>query len=811
MISGAALSYEVLLSRLFEIVQWSHFAAVAISLALLGFGASGTLVSVLRPHLSEAFPKAIVISCAMFGLLAPVSFMLAQSLPFSPLELAWDYWQLAWLSLQFAVLSLPFLFAGMAIGVSLSFLSGHLSRLYAFDLLGAGVGALLVLLLLGQLSAGQSLGAISLIGLLAAWVSAVELGLLRRQWLILVALTLLSVPLVFYSRPLPSAYKGLSQALMTIGAETLTQRRGIEGKLTVLTNPVVAVRHAPGISLSHFSPLPEQVALYLNGNSIGAVTRFEENLSRLSFTDALLTSLPYHLIAPEPEVLLLEAGGGLSVLQALYHGAKRIDLADPLRQRVALLSYELADFSGEIYLRPEINIHPTYPRQFLDASNRSVDLILLDRTISGDLVAPGLDAAETDWLITGEGIAQALSLLKPHGLIAISHWLHMPPRESLRLFSTGLLALRSLGDVDNPARHLIYMRGWKTGVLLIGRSPFTPELTTRIKAYAEARSFDLSYMPKKEPEKSEGDFCEQANRFNRLQAPSYCTAMRTLAGPAASAFVEHYVFDISAPSDDRPYAASYSRVGNLPRLLELEAGAGWSQVDWGFMLLLATLFQAIPLSAVLILLPLAIIRRRAIQSPEPTTSGLRFQTFIYFTAIGLGFMALEIVSLEQLKRYLGIPVYAMSLTLAGFLVFAAVGSFLADRLFNRLGQRAPILIAALLTIIALVQLQLSDFLFVSTSALQLPLRLVIGLLWIAPMAVLLGFPLPLGMRRLAANTGQQRLIPWAWGINGCASVTGTIFASLLMMETGFTATVLVALFAYLVAALVWQMKGINKN
>ena len=96
--SATALAYEVLLMRLFSIIQWHHFAYMMISLALLGYGISGAFLTLLQRPLLQRFSTSYIINLALFGVTATGCFLLAQNLPFNAEELLWDPWQVAWLS-----------------------------------------------------------------------------------------------------------------------------------------------------------------------------------------------------------------------------------------------------------------------------------------------------------------------------------------------------------------------------------------------------------------------------------------------------------------------------------------------------------------------------------------------------------------------------------------------------------------------------------------------------------------------------------------------------------------------------------------
>ena len=148
LISAAALGYEILLLRIFAIVHWHHLVATAISLALLGFGASGTFIAVFRNALERRFAAVFVANAMLFGLSSLACPALGQRLPFDPQALSWEPAQLLYLAGTFLLLSVPFFAAANCVGLALTTYRDQIPRLYGYDLLGAGLGALLLLVAL---------------------------------------------------------------------------------------------------------------------------------------------------------------------------------------------------------------------------------------------------------------------------------------------------------------------------------------------------------------------------------------------------------------------------------------------------------------------------------------------------------------------------------------------------------------------------------------------------------------------------------------------------------------------------------------
>jgi len=173
--SAGALSYEILLMKLFSIIQWHHFAYMIISLALLGYGASGTFLALFGQRLLKHFPFAYISNIFLFGVSSIVCFLFAQQILFNPLEMFWDYKQIVWLFIIYLLLTLPFFFAANGIGLAIMRYKTDISRLYRADMIGAGLGSLGILGLLYLFFPASILQIISALGVLAAAIGLKEL------------------------------------------------------------------------------------------------------------------------------------------------------------------------------------------------------------------------------------------------------------------------------------------------------------------------------------------------------------------------------------------------------------------------------------------------------------------------------------------------------------------------------------------------------------------------------------------------------------------------------------------------------------
>lgn len=790
LLSATALGYEILLTRLFAIVQWHHLAYMVISLALLGYGASGSLLTLTRKRLLPRFAAVYPLLITAFGVSAVACYLLAQQIPFHPDELLWAPHQAGRLLLIYLLLALPFFFAASAIALALARHAGSVSQLYAMDLLGSGLGSLAII---GLLFVAEPMSALRLLGtlaLLAAAGAAWETGS-RRVSLFLGPILLASI---LWALPNPwlqlaiSPYKPLSQALNIHDTRVVAERNGPLGQLSVVQSPVIPWRHAPGLSLlATVEPLP-QLALFTDADGMTALTADTPQPGALGYLDQLTSALPYHLQRPQ-RVLILGAGGGSEVLQARYHRVPQVDAVELNSQVIALVEEKFGAFTGRPFSAPGVRTHIAEARGFVADSSEHWDLIQVAMLDSFSASSAGMYALHESYLYTTEAISDYLDHLAADGQLAITRWVKLPPRDGLKLLATVVAAMKTKGMTD-VADRLMMIRGWQTSTLLVKNGRFGSEEIERLQAFCRERGFDLAYYP--------GMRASEANHSNRLREPYFFDAAQALLHGDAAALLRNYKFDLTPASDERPYFFHFFKWSLLPELMQLRGLAGSNLLDAAYLVLVITLVQAVAASLVLILLPLWLSRRK--RGTPLLARGRRIAVLTYFSAIGIGFLFLELAFIQRFIQFLHHPLYAIAVVLTGFLLFAGLGSAYSRRLAStrhqRLGVRMAVAGIALLTLVYIVLL---GPLFGVLAGWAMPARIVLTILLIAPLAFCMGIPFPLALGVI----GQQvpSLLPWAWAVNGCASVISAALATLLAIEFGFSVVLLAALGMYLIAAL----------
>ena len=775
-LSAAALGYEILLTRLFSIVQWHHFAYLVISVALLGFGASGTFLLVLGHRIRSRVEPFLALAALGFGLAAPVSFVIAEHVPFNVLDAPWSPGALGWLLVIELLLAVPFFFAATGIGRALMVFRNRLSRVYAADLVGAGAGAAGSVGLLYLVPAERALDFVCGLGAVAGALAVWGAGSRSRPALLLLCGVVVALAGFGVTGELRiSPFKPLPRALAVTGAELVETRSGPLGMVSAVENRVVPLRSAPGLSLLAGAPVPEQVALFVDADGPLAIVRHDAPSPPPAYLEDLTSALPYRLVET-PRVLVLGAGGGAAVLQALGAGAESVDAVELQPHVVEMVRSRYRDFSGGVYERPEVRIHIAAPRAFIEASEDEFDVIQV--IAIGSSIA-GLHALEAQRLLTVESVRAVLSRLSAGGVAAFTVRARLPPRDGVRLLATVLDALEA-ESTGPPGDHVGWIRSWSTTTLVVGRSPLSGAQVDAVRAFAGARAFDLVHLP--------GIAADEANRFNLLDHPYFHEAALRLFGGQYEAFARDYKFDVRPATDDRPYFSSFFRWSHALEILQLSRQGGIGLLDVGYLALPAALVQAVAASAALILLPLLALRgQRGGARRWPALAG--------FFCIGLAFLMIEIAYIGRFTIILDHPVHALVVVLAGFLLFAGVGSYLSAGRGAGASITCPVVgIAALATAYAFLSPHLNTVLVGASPAAKIGAAFAL----IAPLATLMGMPFPRALARL--NAVDPSLLPWAWGINGCASVIGAVLATLVAVHHGHTVVILSGVALYAMAA-----------
>lgn len=727
-----------------------HYAFLAISLALFGSGASGVALYLARERLAAAAggPLGLASRAASAGALSTIAALLVAL--YAPPGQGGGA-DVARFALLYAACAAPFFLLGAAITLAIVARSAVIGRLYLFDLGGAAAGCLLLVPLLDALGGVNTILCVPIV----AAAGALLFARAPRQ------------------PPVAAAASGGAGPPLLLGLACVALLAG-----NAMTG-LIDVRRAKGIA--------EDDILFARWNSFSRVTVARTGSPALEIridADAAtaitplagarggyperrdrLGALPF-LIKETPDVLVIGPGGGDEVLMARLFAARAVTAVEvnPIIALDIMSSEPFRSFAGGIYQQPEVRLVVDDARSFIRRSSGRHDIILATMVDTWAATAAGAFALTENHLYTVEAFRDYSRRLADDGILSFTRWYFEPPDQMLRLVSLARALMQREG-IAEPGRHLVIVRDRlmaeprTPACLLFKKSPFTDREIDILERFARLRDYEILYTPSTRP----------ANDFTRL-----------VTAPDPAAVWRAYPTNIAPPRDDSPFFFNTMRPIDL--LSPVERTTEWRKTNQGTVVLIALGGVAFLMVALFIVGPLLVAKRRDLAGAGP--DGVRF--LLYFAGLGAGFILIEIALVQRFILLLGAPVYALTVVLFSILAFGAAGSGLTARIPGprvraALGALLPA-VAALAALYAVALPALIDLLV----PLARPARIGAAVALAAPLALLMGMPMPAGLRLLRSQA--PAIIPWAWGLNGAASVLGSIMALLIALLSGFTVT-----------------------
>jgi spermidine synthase len=762
--SFGALLLELALTRLFSVVLFYHFAFLAISIALLGLGAGGVFAYLFRNRLARIETRTLATQlCIDSSILV---FVALEAVLHVPVALSVTGRNFLHLTVLYVVSALPFFLTGLLFSVVFARETWRVSRLYGADLSGGALACLAVVPLLNWIGGPNTI-------LAAAVVMAVA---------------------------------------ATVWAGSSTARK-VAGGLGVLFVALIAVNHSnrlidviyakgifrdPGwVEFARWNALSrvevdrqrQAKAIVIDADASTYIMNCDLAHWHDSAWEHDLMSAPpalANVLRPRGEFAIIGPGGGVDVLRAVANGSPSVTGIE-INPIIAdtIMRGRYADYAMHLYERPEVHIHVTDGRSYLRSTSQRFDVVQMTLVDTWASTAAGAFALSENNLYTVEAFREYFEHLKPDGMIAITRWEFRQPREALRVVAVAMQALHSLG-VPNPARNFIVASQGALDedgipvVVLAKKTAFTAEEESAVQRHFDIYSeLDPLYLPS-QPVAGQGG----SNPFADL-----------IASNDPYRFAQTYAYNVAPVSDNAPFFFFTLKAGQI-----LQQGRQQA-IDWKVNLgvLVLILVLAISLVAVLgfLILPLAL--QGGHQSPLP---------LLYFVAVGLGYILVEIAFIQRFVLFLGHPTYALTVVIFLLMLSSGAGSLFSRRWLRRTEEAwmpLMLVIVALAANVFLLPHGLSSWV-----GLPFGYRLVVSGILLAPLGFVMGMPFPTGLRALAerplldvlsGETAADNAVEWAWAMNAAASVLGSVLAMVIAIQFGLTVTLACGVAAYLLALL----------
>jgi hypothetical protein len=761
----ATLLLEILDSRLLSVLTWYHLSFLAVSLAMLGMAAGAIRVFLGGPaydgaHASKRLP-AITLA---FSLSIVASHVLNLCIPIPSLT-RFSIMEILAISAATTVLAVPFYFSGIVVTIALTRTGGSIGRLYAWDLAGAAAACAAI----GPLFNASYFNLTSLVFLAAASAAAAAYcfalagtGHLRRP-AALVAIGLTAAAFANGSRTAGIEVPFPKNRQFWLATDTFAKTVWNSHSYVILQRPVRenVFFWGPG----NLAPARQETIAWLaiDGEAGTPITQWSGDRSTLDWVAHDVTSLPYHL--RRGSAAIIGVGGGRDILSAIWGGNQAITGIEVNREILRLLSGEHREFAN-IATRSGVSLVHDDGRAFLTRTPDRFDIIQMSLIDTWAATGAGAFTLSENGLYTVEAWKVFLSRLKPGGVFSVSRWFSpQNVSETNRLLALAMAALQDLG-VREPLSHIVLVSRGRTATLMTSATPFTRDDQATVERIAAAEGFVVQAAP------WVGGATERLDRIAR--SVTSAELRHATADPH---------FDYTPPTDERPFFFNMLKPGSFSRIYSLPRGGAL----WGNMRATATLVLLFIIAGLLVM---AIIIGPLVAAGLPTMgSGAFAAALAYFAGIGLAFMLVQIALLQRFSVFLGHPAYTFSTTLFAMILFAGIGSYLSDHLALRIPKPEvvlPLLAAALILTAAFAIGPITQAAITGA----LPSRVAVVVAFLAPLATVMGFFFPAGMRSVGRLS--QDAAAWMWGINGACGVLGSIVAVGVSMWVGIQANLFAA-------------------
>ncbi len=762
-LSFSVLAFETGITRILSVVLYYHLAFMVISLAMLGLGIGGVYIY-FSNKLKERADFFVSLFTLFFAISIILILILTLSFPFKPsvsIETFSDLWFLYFL------FALPFFFAGLSLALVFFRASKKIGKIYFFNLIGSGIGALLVVPSLSIFDAPTLIILIAFLASLSSFFFGLNCG--KGFKISSGILTIFFLFLVFFN----IRYQIIKVYYVKGEKETnpLFQKWSPVGRVVV--SPMKEnVIHAWGLS-QNYKPekIPEQLQIMIDGAAGTNLEKITDNLEKdLAHLKYDITSLAYY-IAPKSRSLIIGFGGGRDILTGLLFGFKEIEGVEINPVMKEIICQRFKDYSGKICEMENVKLVTNEGRLYLSQSAKNYSLIQLSLTDSWAATAAGAYTLSENSLYTKEAFLEYFKHLDENGILTISRFIFDPPQQTLRALSLCRAALEELGikNVENNVMifkaPVFYNRDLFVSNLMCKKSAFTDGEIEKTEKMAGEMAFDIIYTPKN-------------------QKDTYFT--KFILAKDEEQFFANYPFKIEPPTDNEGFFFHMLKLKDWRRIFQFKnIEGGQLHIYYSVFILITIFIIASIFSLFFIFLPL-IFRKTKLLIPKK--EALRY--IFYFAFLGLGFMLIEISLIQRFSIFFGHPIYSITIALFSILLFSGIGSFLTSKLNMKISK----IIFALISI-GIVFLVISFSFFKIQGSLIL--KSFLSILFLVPLSLFMGMPFPSGINLL--DKRDRQLIPWALGVNGVTSTIGSVLALVLYINSGFRITFSAALIFYLFA------------
>lgn len=779
LVALSTLMYEILLTRIFSVTMGYHFAFMAVSLAMFGMTVGAIIVYIFPQKFPQEKINQILTRQAMyFSITTLLSFLIHLFIPFIH---GMSITGMAVTVFTYAEISVPFVFSGICVSLLLTRFPSSVNKLYAADLIGASLGCILVVLVLNTSGGPTGVFITALFSALAAFFffrnteikSSLGKGIIIYS-IVILSFSIFHTVLVQQHNPLLRLFwvRGEWEEKPLYEKWNSFSRVSIDGDSTKYETPF-------GWGLSNKydrSRKIRQLMLNIDAHSTTVLSHFNGNISELFHLKYDVSNLAQYL-RPNGDVMIIGSGAGRDVLSSLAFGQKSILGIEINKDMIKAINGDFGNFTGHLDKYPNVEFVGDEARSYIQRmdTTRKFDIIQVSVIDNWTAAASGAFVLTENALYTVETWKLLFSRLKPDGILTVTRFYRAKPIEHYRLMNITADALMESG-IKDIRDHVMLIKCLQqeriqdrsgTGTLLISRSPFTNKDLKMVDSLCKAFEFEDIISPQGVKDSVFVQLTTEGTRDN---------------------FTKNFPIDISSPSDDKPFFFHYMNFSDLfhPAL--------WKEWDMGFnakaIFILLTLAGTMSgLSFLCIVVPLKLTSKKI------TLKGTK-KFFLFFMAIGMGFMLIEISQIQRLNIFLGHPTYSIAAALFTMLLSSGIGSYFSGANNENIAAKSRIRFLILLGILILFGI-FTPYIIHIFREYSTEIRILVSVVTLFPMGLFLGMAFPIGMK-LAGNKSPG-ITPWLWGINGVMSVLATVISIIIAMNYGISASYWIGAVCYLAA------------
>jgi hypothetical protein len=750
--SLSGLVLEIAITRIFSAAIWYHFAFVAVSVALLGLGASGLFVQFRQRKIKENWADNLTVYSAV-GITAVTPIALFAMHVLSS--------HISYLPLFVGLFATPFFFIGLVISSAFNTFATVAGKLYSADLIGASLGALLVILLLTIIGGEETTLAVGLIAAIAAVVFSHASNSKKK---IIISL----------------AFVGFGTSLLFINASS--QIFAIQTDPYVQKDLPIYLREHPGSHIvktqwNSFSRIDVVeggsgdeglvAKIFIDGGAGTNIISWDGNLASRQEISGWMQYLPFKMME-NLKVLIIGSGGGRDVVAALVSGSKDVTSVE-INPIIYHTVESYGDVAGNVYHHQYVRSYIDEGRSFVTRSTEKYDIIYIPFVDTWASVSSGGLSVSENFLYTMEGYQQYYDHLTYKGKLVVVRWLIDSPR----FVSSFTQLLEKNGVPQNEVyKHLVvvtansYQKDPSITMVILSKAPFTDSEISFLSNSFFQKGYMPILIPGQTPIEPYQDFL--SGKITQEQ------------------FYGKFPTKVFPVNDDDPFFLSFEKP--LPIILQ------------------GLLYASFIIVVIFLFIPFIWMRKSS-----EGRGDLRLSSIIpYFAALGVGFILIELSLMQKLILLLGNPTTTLAILLFTLLVSSGIGSYTSSRIMKNNTKNLIYVISGIAVIGTLYAVSLQPLIY-SVIAEPFETKSLIAVSILAPIGFLMGMPMPTGMR--VVKTHNPTYVPWMWAINGAFSVLGSVLSVVIAILQGASFALMLGIAVYLIALVIsfsWKRKSISE-